>query len=423
MEFMENSCKMLLHDTYVISSNDTKNTFVHSPLFHSNLTFVLSLIGSLCNLLCFIRLIYLIDYTNSNRKSNKLLFSDSQYYFFIPLTLNEFLLCLSAVSSCLDEKYYSFLSKYHLCSSHAFLWKFTLHFTPLLTISILCRYHYLIKSCKHYSRTLNQLLCSNLSILLSIILSFAWSVDGLWIWGVTNVKDFNLALNNITSHSNETENLDARTVCYLQTNFNLTFTARLVHLIHADFLLLVLLHLLGLVLEIWLQCRVSCHSPLHSPSSTTAPPERQICLYVLYIFSLSTITSLPFFMFRVYEIIVDYSLSYSVSSEIFSGRLFAQILLSGAGCKSILCLILFCPFSRSFLTRNFWTCYIHCFPPKIIVEQNQSLTTKITQNRNNCELEDDSYALSIRRKSTNSIIIMDTSDNNSQHSHRYLFLT
>ncbi|CAF1568699.1 unnamed protein product, partial [Didymodactylos carnosus] len=166
---------MLLHDTYFILSNDTSpSTIIHSPVFGSKTTFILSLIGTFCNLLCTGKLFYLIEYTTSTKLKPKLFSGDTKYYFFIILTISDFLLCLSAIISCLDENYFPFfLAKYNLCSLNILLWKFTLHFTPLLTITILCRYHYLFECYKHYSRTLNQVFCTNLSILLPVILSLA----------------------------------------------------------------------------------------------------------------------------------------------------------------------------------------------------------------------------------------------------------
>ncbi|CAF1247626.1 unnamed protein product [Didymodactylos carnosus] len=380
---------MLLHDTYFILLNDTSNIGIHSPLFESSATFIVSLIGLFCNLSCCIKLIYLIKYTNNNQKS-QLLLSDSKYYFFIALTLNEFLLCLSSVISCLDEKYYSFLSKYHLCSLHAFLWKFTLHFTPLLIITILSRYHYLLNYYKHYSRSFNQLFCTNLSILLPFILSLSWSVDGLWLWGVTNIKDFKP-----------------------KSGLHITLDGFLVE--SEKFIAF----LIGLLLGIWLQCRLSYRSPLDLPYFKT-PHERHTCLYVLHTFLLSTITSFPFFLFRTYEIIADYNLSDLSNFKKLPSRLFAQILIAGVSCKPILFLVLFCPFSRSFLIRSFWTYYIHCFPPNIL-KQNQVSRIRNEQSSKTDDLENAFNDRLVRSKSINSIIAM-TASNSGQCMESYSLL-
>ncbi|CAF1103191.1 unnamed protein product, partial [Didymodactylos carnosus] len=123
-----------------------------------------------------------------------------------------------------------------------------------------------------------------------------------------------------------------------------------------------------LCLEIWLQCRLSCQNRLRASDH-----ERQICLYVLYTFFLSTMTSLPFYMLRAFEIIVDYSLSHAVNSVTFSGYLFAQLLIGGASFKPILCLILFCPLSRSLFTQNLCTCSISCCPPNIFIEKQNHI--------------------------------------------------
>jgi len=189
----------------------------------------------------------------------------------------------------LDEKYFfqSFLARHHLCASHILIWKFTLHFIPLLTIVILCRYHYILNKTFQVRSsnlsTLNQLLCTDLCIVIAFVLALAWSVDGLWLWGVANIEDFikrPSSLNDENSYPNETidtiitssinnninttlfdlnftsiesveQNHDSlylpqqKIICYLQTTYNYKFSVRLVRLIQADFLLLFSLHLTG----------------------------------------------------------------------------------------------------------------------------------------------------------------------------------
>jgi hypothetical protein len=225
--------------------------------------------------------IWWIIYQHRERKLSQIeqseqsshILSHNKYRFLFILTSNDILLCFSSIISCLDEKYFfqSFLARHHLCAAQVLIWKFALHFIPLLIIVILCRYHYILKKDFQFNlSTLTQLLCTDLSILIPFVLALAWSVDGLWLWGVANMKDFvdlssatsneeNDFINettassmiiNLTSSSNE-QNHDKlylpeqETICYFQTNHNMNFTVRLVHLIQADFILLFSLHLIG----------------------------------------------------------------------------------------------------------------------------------------------------------------------------------
>jgi len=290
---------MLLHDSYFHSTNKPINathygtiTIAYSPLFHSTFTLIICIFGLLFNVICCIKLWFIL-YQYHERKIHKIdqsedsihILSHNKYRFLLILTSNDVLLCLSSIISCLDEKFFfqSFLARHHLCAAQILIWKFTLHFIPLLIIVILCRYHYILKKTLQLKSsnlsTLNQVLYTDLSILIPIVLALAWSVDGLWLWGVANIKDFiidspsssmdeNHYLNQSTSASMigntsvvadlnfssikfEELNDDSlylpeqKTICHLQTNHNFQFTVRLVHLIQADFLLLFSLHIIG----------------------------------------------------------------------------------------------------------------------------------------------------------------------------------
>jgi hypothetical protein len=288
---------MLLHDSYFQPTNKSLNTthygiitVAYSPLFHSTFTLIISIFGLLFNLICCIK-IWFIIYEYRKRKLNQShdqsandsihILSHNKYRFLVILTSNDILLCLSSIISCLDEKYFfqSFLARYHLCAAQILIWKFTLHFIPILIIAILCRYHYILKRKfqvkSAYPSALKQLLYTDLCILISFVLALAWSVDGFWLWGVANIKDYimlssspssadennkyqnesiSISMNINASHSvmkSEEQNDDnlylpeQKIICYLQTNHNFHFTVRLVYLIQADFLLLFSLHLIG----------------------------------------------------------------------------------------------------------------------------------------------------------------------------------
>lgn len=286
---------MLLHDSYFHTTNKSLNTtyygtvtVAYSPLFHSTFTLIISLIGLLFNLICCMKIWLIIYQYRRGKKTNleisdqsKHILSHKKYRFLLILTSNDILLCLSSIISCLDEKYFfqSFLARHHLCAAQILIWKFTLHFTPLLIIGILCRYHYILKKDFQIKSsnlsTLNQLLCTDLSIIIPFVLAVAWSVDGLWLWGVANIKDYIMLSSTPSSPIKETQyendnssiSIEMYTnnslikpeeinndnpylpeqeiICYLQTNHNFHFTVRLLHLIQADFLLLFSLHLMG----------------------------------------------------------------------------------------------------------------------------------------------------------------------------------
>ena len=276
---------MLLHDYFFYSSNQSFNethfistTMTHSPLFHSMTTLILSVVGLGVNAICLICLCILLAHyyqrkqsTIESNKSSHIL-SHKKYRFLAVLTGNDLLLGFASIVSCLDEQFLSqsFIAHHHLCSIHILLWKFTLHFTPLLTIFILCRYIY-ISNRKFPKKSINtttltQLLCTDLCVLIPFVVALAWSVDGLWLWGEINIRSI-LASTIVDNPSEETRSTTVigrhreqsnrklsesveyvtkkKFICYLQTNDNIQFTARLLHVIQADFVLLCFLHLLG----------------------------------------------------------------------------------------------------------------------------------------------------------------------------------
>ena len=275
---------MLLHDYFFYLSNQsinethsTSSTMTHSPLFHSSLTLFLSIFGLCSNFFCWAFLCWIISQYHQRKKSSTYpilptqsihILSHKKYRFLAILTCNDLLLCFSSLISCLDERFFSqsFIAHYHLCSLHILLWKFTLHFTPLLTIFILCRYIYI--STKKFptklinTTTLTQLLCTDLCVLIPFVVALAWSVDGLWLWGEINIRNIlpsaisdnpydefrsTTVINWDAGQSNEFLRMppEKRLICYLQTNDNIQFTTRLIHLIQADFVLLCFLHLFG----------------------------------------------------------------------------------------------------------------------------------------------------------------------------------
>mgnify|MGYP001055482456 CR=1 FL=1 len=273
---------MLLHDSFFFSVNKSLNRthytsyiMAHSPLFHSTLTLALSIFGTCANLICLFYLCHLQyqrqNRTNVNSTQSLHILAKRKYRFLILLVGNDFLICCSSIVSCIDQKYYSqsLIARYHLCSFHILIWKFTLHFTPILTIFILLRYLYMLK--KHFppkysnQTTLDQFFCTDLCTLISFVIALAWSVDGLWLWGETNLKVFitpiatladldsnsSRLLDMKTKHqqnksiSNHVPFAEQRLICYLQTNNNIDFTTRLLHLIQADFILLFLFHCSG----------------------------------------------------------------------------------------------------------------------------------------------------------------------------------
>ncbi|CAF2264492.1 unnamed protein product [Rotaria magnacalcarata] len=430
---------MLLHDSYFLSTNETINktyydtiTIAYSPLFHATFTLIISIFGFFFNLTCCIKIWFIIYQCRKRKLYNRQrqqqiqepvhTLSDKKYRFLLILTSNDILLCFSSIISCLDEKFFfqSFLARHHLCSAHILIWKFTLHFIPLLIIVILCRYHYILtKRFQVKSAALSsfkQLLCTDLSILIPLVLALAWSVDGLWLWGVASIKDYiilssttiqNIRLNltkeitmtssiydsglNMTSPvlnlslSEAKKQLDHDLylreqiyICYLQTNYNFQFTVRLVHLIQADFLLLFLLHLSALLLEIVLYIRLCCCMITKKVTSIYVH-ERQLCIYILCMFSTVTLTSIPFYFYRVIEISFDNQFTLT-NNEVFNSRTCAQILLFGACFKPLLFFILFFPSSSLFYLK----CYLACYSPtkfQIIEQPEEILPPSNSQSR------------------------------------------
>lgn len=295
---------MLLHDSYFHSVNRSPNASVdgtiivaYSPLFHSTFTLVVSVFGLVFNLICSAKICSALYQYRQRKTTNDAehgstaapaihILAHHKYRFLLVLTSNDSLLCLSSIISCLDERYFyqAFLARHQLCAAHILVWKFTLHFIPLLTIAVLCRYHYVLNKTFQVKSpnlsTLKQLLCTDLNILIAFVLAVAWSVDGMWLWGVANIKDYNKlpdGLNDEYAHLNSTmvatstsatgdflngtvgephivETNDEvedgflvqqKTICYFQTNHNFQFSLRLIHLIEADFLLLFALHAIG----------------------------------------------------------------------------------------------------------------------------------------------------------------------------------
>ncbi|UJR37844.1 hypothetical protein I4U23_030534 [Adineta vaga] len=405
---------MLLHDSYFhysnrsINNSHTETIIVsYSPLFHSTFTLIISIFGLLINLICWIKIVLILSQYQQRklRKSqeqsqdSRHVLSHKKYRFLLILTTNDFLLCLSSIISCLDEKYFyqSFLGRHHLCAVHIFMWKFTLHFIPLLTIAVLCRYHYLINKTFQIQRinlsTFKQLLCSDLNILIAFVLAVAWSIDGIWLWGVADIKDYfkppssstsviesipknqtvinDYYFNESLEYVNRTlrkefEENDNRfqmflseqnTICYFLTNSNYEFSVRLIHLIEADFFLLFILHLIGLCLEITLLIRLCCCIIMRKVTSAFNH-ERQLCLYILYIFILMTLTSLPFYFYRIGGIIFDTQAN-TGSNDFNIGRTFSQILLIGICFKPLLIFILFFPPPIIFYLK----CYCKCYSP------------------------------------------------------------
>lgn len=106
--------------------------------------------------------------------------------------------------------------------------------------------------------------------------------------------------------------------------------------------------------------------------------ERQLCIYVLYIFILITLTSLPFYFHRTIEIIFDTQLI-PMNNEYINSRTFAQTLLLGISIKPLLFFILFFPSSVLFKLK----CYLKCYSPVNIqlLDQNEAILSS-TSNQN-----------------------------------------
>ncbi|CAF0894040.1 unnamed protein product [Adineta ricciae] len=429
---------MLLHDSYFHASNRSisKNYYgtvvvSYSPLFHSTFTLIISILGLFFNLICSIKtclVLYQYRQWKLNKSSgdsqrSKHVLAHTKYRFLFVLTSSDVLLSLSSIISCLDEKYFyqAFLSRHHLCAAHILIWKFTLHFTPLLTIAILCRYHYVLNKTFQVQTpnvsTLKQLLCSDLNVLIAFVLAVAWSVDGLWLWGVANINNYikssamstteymqlNETLLNGTMNRGTEGKIDEidlflpeqTTICYFLTNHNFEFSVRLIHLIQADFLLLFFLHSFGLLLEIILHIRLCCCMFIKKVTSAVQH-ERQLCLYILHMFMLITITSLPFYFYRIRGFIFDTSAN-SMANDINISRTFAQILLVGICIKPSLVLILFCPSSILFYLKYCSLCFStnnHLLEQD---EENKSLTNICQLN---VQRQQQHYRYSLHGRST-----------------------
>ncbi|CAF1084219.1 unnamed protein product [Adineta steineri] len=383
---------MLLHDSFLFTSNQSLNethyspvTRAYSPLFRSTLTLIISIYGTCSNLICILYLYYIISkykqpkLIGSRREHSKLvhILSHEKYKFLIVLTINDFFLCLSSIISCLDEKYFfqSLIARFRLCSLHMSIWKLTLHFSPLLTIFILFRYHYILYKrfpSKYFNTTtLNQLFCTNLCTLIPFVIAFAWSVDGLWLWGETNLNTSiepimyernrtNETLFNITKLNNKTENYfpelyipEQNIVCHLQTNDDLNLTTRIVYLIHADFSLLLSLHLIAFCLEIILHIRLNC-CIIRRTITSSFLREQRVSIYILYIFICLTLTSLPFYLYRTIENFFYVDIP-SLTHDIINGLGLAQIILLGISFKPVLYFILFVPSRILFKFKRYLT--------------------------------------------------------------------
>ncbi|CAF0877362.1 unnamed protein product [Adineta ricciae] len=406
---------MLLHDNYFFLSKQSINethyrerTIAHSPLFHSTTTLVLSIFGICSNFLSMVYLC-LIIFKNQRRtylgnrheqsKSSHVL-SHEKYKFLIFLTSNDFLLCLLALLSCIDGKYYSqsLVANYHSCSFHSLLWKFTLHFSPLLTIFILFRYHYILAKkfpTKYFNTTtFNQLFCSDLCTLIPFLIAIAWSVDGLWLWGETYAPSYIKSVpfikeQNQTSpmhedadtqrenfYLNEIYASKQKLICNLQTNNDLSLTTRLLHLIQADFILLCVLHFLGLLLEIFLHIRLTCCLIARSITPIFLR-EQQLSLDVLYIFLCLTLTALPFYIYRSMEVLFESIIVFN-QSDIINSRMLAQLILFGICFKPFLYILLLCPSNILFKLKCYTSIHIDRSDSMLSSEQQKSLIETTT---------------------------------------------
>ena len=254
---------MILHDSFFFSINETINETVlystmisHSPVFHSRTTLIISLFGCLSNTICFLKLTLMHRPPSRNR-----LLNDTKHKFLVVLIGNTLSLSILSLISVIDQRFFhqNLIARYHLCSLSIFLWKFTLHLLPLLTIFILLYYHYQCYErfrCHHYNTTIgNQLLSPPLSIILPYILAFTWSIDVLWLWGEKNMKEFiqKIFFDDQTTDSIVLRELQQKSlqqlkqpkICYLQTNDDMKFTSRLLFFVQLDYGLLFTLHLIG----------------------------------------------------------------------------------------------------------------------------------------------------------------------------------
>ena len=298
---------MVLHDNFFLSVKQTINqsstikpiTVSYSSLFQSTWTLLISLIGFIMNFIGFVKLFRIILKYKQRKKSlrNREKFpsvhilSHRKYDFLLAIIANNLLLSLLSLISCFDEQYFhqTLIARAHLCSTNMFLWKFSLHFLPLLTIFILCRYHYkLTKNFpqRHFNTTTsNQLLCTDLCIVICFVLALAWSVDGLWLWGESKLDDFiqpEHLRNETNDESNAAglsysqfelsdgkigvnylekfQNQQLYSICYIQLNNNFNFTTRILNLVKADYVFMFVLHFIGepdpLIMKIHLTIRM-----------------------------------------------------------------------------------------------------------------------------------------------------------------------
>ena len=260
---------MLLHDSFftpidrLINGTIIQSTIVsHSPVFYSTWTLTISIIGCLSNLFCLIKLISIRirrrNFSSIEIPTNHLIHYRNDSFLLI-LVVNTFGLAILSLISSVDERFFhqSLLARFHLCSVNTSLWKFILHLLPLLTIFILLHYHY--QSHKQFSSenrfrtTFDQLLSTQLCIIIPCILALAWSIDGLWLWGQMNIDDIARAKQKNTSMTMPSEQVDEKnfeqlkqlSICYLQINNDLRLTKLLLNLIHMDYILLFCLQLIG----------------------------------------------------------------------------------------------------------------------------------------------------------------------------------
>lgn len=99
--------------------------------------------------------------------------------------------------------------------------------------------------------------------------------------------------------------------------------------------------ILGLVLGIVLHIRLSCCLKMHRITSAFHR-EQQLTFYILYFLMCFTITSIPFYLGRVTEILFDSMFSFDDNNWINS-TFFAQILLMGVSFNPIIYALLFIP--------------------------------------------------------------------------------
>ena len=115
------------------------------------------------------------------------------------------------------------------------------------------------------------------------------------------------------------------------------------------------LFVLGLLLEIILHVRLCCCMFIKKVTSAVQH-ERQLCLHILHMFMLITVTSLPFYFYRIRGFIFETPAN-SVANDTNISRTFAQILLVGICIKPSLVLLLFCPPSILFYLKYSSLCF------------------------------------------------------------------